>query len=97
MKIDFIDSINDISAIDWQRLNTTSSPFLTYDFFKAIEVSGSASKAKGWQPHHMQISDNTNVEAILPLYIKHIRGESMSLIGPGLKPIKIMDCRIILS
>ena len=71
MKIDFIDSINDISAIDWQRLNTSSSPFLTYDFFKAIEVSGSASKAKGWQPHHMQISDNTNVEAILPLYIKH--------------------------
>ena len=71
MKIDFIDSINDISAIDWQRLNESSNPLASYDFLKAMEDSASASKTRGWQPHHIQISNNNNVTAILPLYIKH--------------------------
>ena len=70
MKIDFIDSINDISAIDWQRLNESLNPLSSYEFLKAMEDSASASKVRGWQPHHLTISDDDNVAAILPLYIK---------------------------
>ncbi len=71
MKIDFIDSINDISAIDWQRLNASANPLASYNFLTAMENSASASQARGWQPHHLQLSAADNVAAILPLYIKH--------------------------
>ena len=71
MKINFINSINDISAIDWQRLSKSTNPLSSYEFLKALENSTSASKARGWQPHHLQMSNDNNVSTILPLYIKH--------------------------
>lgn len=82
MKIEIASSIADINEQDWQRLNRESSVFSSYQFFKCLECSSSVSKAKGWQPHHLQLnSDHNNkktnkVDAILPMYIKsHSWGE----------------------
>ena len=46
-------------------------PFTTYAFFAALEESGSASAATGWQPAHLLAPDG-----LMPLYLKnHSYGE----------------------
>ncbi|GAA0813990.1 GNAT family N-acetyltransferase [Colwellia asteriadis] len=56
MPITFVDSLANISQRDWQALNCSNSPFLSYDFFHALEKSQSATAEQGWQPHHMVVS-----------------------------------------
>jgi len=84
LKAQFFDSIKQISNADWQRLNSSACPFLNYQFFNSLEQSLSADAERGWQAHHLVLSDNnessdfaTNtVEAILPMYLKsHSWGE----------------------
>ncbi len=46
-------------------------PFTTYEFFAALEESGSASRQTGWQPAHLLMED-----ALMPMYLKsHSQGE----------------------
>jgi predicted N-acyltransferase len=46
-------------------------PFTTYEFFAALEESGSATAKTGWQPAHLLMDD-----ALMPLYLKsHSYGE----------------------
>ncbi|HXB51339.1 MAG TPA: peptidogalycan biosysnthesis protein, partial [Rhizomicrobium sp.] len=46
-------------------------PFTTYEFFAALEESGSAARQTGWQPAHLVTPDG-----LLPLYLKsHSYGE----------------------
>ena len=46
-------------------------PFTTYEFFAALEESGSADAATGWQPAHLLAPDG-----LMPLYLKsHSYGE----------------------
>jgi predicted N-acyltransferase len=46
-------------------------PFTTYEFFEALEASGSASVQAGWQPAHLLTPDG-----LMPLYLKsHSQGE----------------------
>jgi uncharacterized protein len=48
-------------------------PFTTYEFFTALEESGSASARTGWQPAHLLLDDNSG---LMPLYLKnHSQGE----------------------
>jgi len=79
LKAQFIEDITQLSSDDWQQLNSSSCPFLQYKFFTALEQSHSASSKRGWQPHHLVLSDNdkaNNVTAIMPMYLKsHSWGE----------------------
>jgi predicted N-acyltransferase len=81
MDITFLNSLQQLDKNDWQALNTSKSPLLSYDFFHALEGSSSVSAEQGWQPHHMVLrqENETNVNAvtgILPLYLKsHSWGE----------------------
>ena len=51
-------------------------PFARYEFFDALERSGSACANTGWQPCHLTLEQNDRVEALLPLYLKsHSQGE----------------------
>jgi len=77
LQINFLDSINKISPSDWQHLNTSTSPFLRYEFFQALESSASTSKSSGWHPQHLTVTDvKKNVIAIMPMYLKdHSWGE----------------------
>jgi len=46
-------------------------PFTTYEFFAALEASGSASRQNGWQPAHLHLPDG-----LMPMYLKsHSYGE----------------------
>ncbi|HXB52075.1 MAG TPA: GNAT family N-acetyltransferase, partial [Rhizomicrobium sp.] len=46
-------------------------PFTTYEFFAALEDSGSATRQTGWQPAHLVTADG-----LMPLYLKsHSYGE----------------------
>lgn len=46
-------------------------PFTTYEFFSALEQSGSASPQKGWQPAHL-----LTPQGLMPIYLKsHSYGE----------------------
>jgi len=49
----------------------TSYPFLSPAFFAALEDSGSAVAATGWEPLHLQIRHEEQDLAFMPLYLKH--------------------------
>lgn len=76
----------EIPAADWDRVaagdgpmpdGLASDPFVSHAFFRAVEDSGSASAAKGWQPRHLVVTDAAGrVAGILPTYAKsHSLGE----------------------
>ncbi|MBA6352045.1 GNAT family N-acetyltransferase [Colwellia sp. BRX9-1] len=76
ININFLNHIDKISAIDWQALNNSPSPFLAYEFFSALEKSDSVSVKQGWQAHHLVTSTNGDVTGVMPMYLKsHSWGE----------------------
>lgn len=76
ININFVDTFEAINKHDWQHLNKSSSPFLRYDFFNALEKSQSVCSQQGWQPHHLVATTDKDVLAIMPLYLKsHSWGE----------------------
>jgi len=51
-------------------------PFTRYEFFEAVEESGSATARTGWRPLHLVIEHNGRTVGLLPLYLKnHSQGE----------------------
>jgi predicted N-acyltransferase len=66
----------EIGAARWNALANPAGlaephPFTTYEFFAALEESGSACRKTGWQPAHLLLPD-----ALMPMYLKnHSYGE----------------------
>jgi len=84
MKAQFVNSLDKIDELTWQSFIDSNSPFSNYQYFKALETSLSVCSDKGWQPHHLLVSelksgselDPKNIHTILPMYIKqHSWGE----------------------
>jgi predicted N-acyltransferase len=51
-------------------------PFTRYEFFEAIEESGSATARTGWRPCHLTIERGGEIHGLMPLYLKsHSQGE----------------------
>ncbi|MGB8364978.1 MAG: GNAT family N-acetyltransferase [Rhizomicrobium sp.] len=51
-------------------------PFTRYEFFAAVEESGSATARTGWRPCHLVIEQEGRIDGLLPLYLKsHSQGE----------------------
>jgi predicted N-acyltransferase len=51
-------------------------PFTRYEFFEALEASGSATARTGWQPAHLVLESDGRATGILPTYLKsHSQGE----------------------
>lgn len=71
-----VGSAAEIGAARWNALANPGGlaephPFTTYEFFAALEESGSAAAKAGWQPAHLLMDD-----ALMPLYLKsHSYGE----------------------
>jgi predicted N-acyltransferase len=71
-----ITSASEIGAARWNALANPRGladphPFTTFEFFAALEESGSASAKTGWQPAHLLLEDG-----LMPLYLKnHSYGE----------------------
>jgi hypothetical protein len=71
-----VTSAAEVGAARWNALANPQGlaephPFTTYEFFAALEESGSASRKTGWQPAHLFAPDG-----LMPLYLKnHSYGE----------------------
>jgi predicted N-acyltransferase len=71
-----VGSAAEIGAARWNALANPHGaadphPFTTYEFFAALEESGSATAKTGWQPAHLLMPDG-----LMPLYLKsHSYGE----------------------
>jgi len=76
MKINFIDKIDDIATNQWHELNSSTCPFLHYDFFHKLEESRSVGHEQGWQTHHLVATADNKITAVMPMYLKsHSWGE----------------------
>ncbi|MBV9993068.1 MAG: N-acetyltransferase [Alphaproteobacteria bacterium] len=66
----------DIGRTAWNACAGTEHPFTRYEFFDAVEASGSATARTGWRPLHLVVEREGAVHGILPLYLKnHSQGE----------------------
>ncbi len=71
-----ITSAAEIGAARWNGLANPQGlaephPFTAYEFFAALEESGSACRHTGWQPAHLLADDG-----LMPMYLKsHSYGE----------------------
>lgn len=76
MRIQVHESIDDIPAAGWNRL-AGGNPFVKHQFLAALEHSGSANAATGWQPQHLTCTNESGeLIGALPLYLKsHSWGE----------------------
>ncbi len=64
-------------AADWDRCAGAADPFVSHAFLSALEDSGSAATATGWQPLPVAIDGpDGRPDAVLPAYVKsHSQGE----------------------
>ncbi|HTT98868.1 MAG TPA: GNAT family N-acetyltransferase [Rhizomicrobium sp.] len=66
----------DVGRTAWNACAGIENPFTRYEFFDAVEGSGSATAKTGWRPLHLVVERDGRIEGILPLYLKnHSQGE----------------------
>ena len=72
-------SIGEVPAAVWDGLlaaHADASPFMQHAYLRAMETSGSASPATGWQAHIITLEHEGNLVAACALYLKdHSYGE----------------------
>ena len=67
---EFLNSLNQISAAQWNAIADTDYPFLRHDFLLGLETTGCTTAETGWQPCHLILRRDGEVVAIMPLYLK---------------------------
>ena len=69
--------VTSFAAEDWDRCAGGGDPFLSHAFLAALEESGSATAATGWQPLPVAIDGpDGRPDALMPTYVKsHSLGE----------------------
>lgn len=81
MTVRLADGVSGIGAAAWNACANPDNhadphPFTRFEFFEALEASGSASARTGWQPAHLVLEEKGAVAGILPAYLKsHSQGE----------------------
>lgn len=76
LTISFIQSLDDVSAADWNCCAGTDNPFVLHEFLIALENSNSVGDQTGWEPYHMLVREgtpenNAPLKACMPLYLKN--------------------------
>ena len=79
MKLRTVSSVLDIPAATWNACANPVgyNPFVSHEFFAALEQSGSATAKTGWAGQHLIYeNDNGVIEGVAPCYLKsHSQGE----------------------
>jgi predicted N-acyltransferase len=77
LTLDVLPAIAAIGAADWDGCAGSDNPFVSHAFLAALESSGSAGPATGWQPCHLAFRQaDGRLAAVVPLYLKnHSMGE----------------------
>jgi len=72
-----IRSLTEVDAAEWNALPGAEAPFLRHEFLLALETSGCATPATGWDARHILVREPGGALAgALPLYLKsHSWGE----------------------
>jgi predicted N-acyltransferase len=75
--IQVIDSLTTVAPEDWNALDLGDNPLVSHEFLWALERTGCATSATGWQPRHLLLLDaHGALIGALPLYLKpHSWGE----------------------
>lgn len=76
LEAQFISSLVEVDAVDWDAVADTSYPFLQHRFLLGLETTDCTTAATGWQPCHLLLRVGRRLVAVLPLYLKsHSYGE----------------------
>ncbi|MEW5728666.1 MAG: GNAT family N-acetyltransferase [Pseudomonadota bacterium] len=77
MQIEILEAVTQADAAEWDALAGPDNPFVTHDFLRALEQSGSVTARTGWLPRHLVARDESGkMAACAPLYVKgHSYGE----------------------
>ena len=77
MEARIIRSLAEVEAAEWNALPGAEAPFLRHEFLHALETTGCATAATGWDAHHILVRErNGALAGALPLYLKsHSWGE----------------------
>jgi len=76
MNVQIISSLAEVQAEQWDALNTTRYPFLSYHFLRTLETERCVSPQSGWHPQHIVVYENERLVGALPMYLKtHSWGE----------------------
>ncbi len=71
-----LDTLSDAPASSCANSKTHYNPFVSHEFFLAIEESGSATAQTGWGPRHLLARLDGTIAGIVPCYLKsHSQGE----------------------
>jgi predicted N-acyltransferase len=72
-----VQRLGEIPAAEWDACAGSDNPFVSHAFLNALEESGSATAATGWQAQHLALYDDAGrLAAAAPLYLKgHSYGE----------------------
>jgi predicted N-acyltransferase len=73
---EFLTSLEQISAAQWNAIAGTDYPFLRHEFLWGLERTRCTTAATGWQPCHLLLRRHGELAAVMPLYLKsHSYGE----------------------
>ena len=77
MIVEYLYSLAQVSAEQWNGLLVDDQPFLRHEFLSTLEDSGSLGQGTGWQPAHQILKDaQGQLLAAMPAYLKaHSYGE----------------------
>jgi predicted N-acyltransferase len=76
LEAQFINSLADVDAAEWNAVANTGYPFLKHCFLYGLEQTNCTTAETGWQPCHLLLRDAGTLVATLPLYLKsHSYGE----------------------
>ena len=66
-------TLSAFTAEEWDRLNTSGHPFISYGFLFALEQSGSVGEQTGWDILFLAARDKStgSLHGALPVYVKH--------------------------
>ena len=57
LSAEFLPSLGDIDAQDWNQLAGGDYPFLRHEFLYGLETTGCTNAESGWQPCHLVLRD----------------------------------------
>lgn len=76
LSVEFVSSLSDIDAQEWDALAGQDYPFLRHHFLWGLERTGCTNADTGWQPCHAVVRRGNLAIALMPLYLKsHSYGE----------------------
>ena len=70
MHAEIINSLDDLSAGEWNALAGDDNPFLRHEFLAALERHDCVGERWGWLPRHVTVREDGRLVGAAPMYLK---------------------------